>query len=137
MNQNYPEWILQKLEEATEDHPYEDPKTLTPVEALDRLLCYEGIIGYTHTILNWIEGIFKIRLDDSDWDDIKKADFIQGFGYFMACNNKRAGCGVNGDGRSRTGYHHVRGRRYSYRQCVRRLFQRRDSRHHEEHRLNT
>lgn len=91
MNQNYPEWILQKLEEATEDNPYEDPKTLTPVEALDRLLFYEGIIGYTHTILNWIEGIFKIRLDDSDWDDIKKSDFIQGFGYFMACNNKRAG----------------------------------------------
>ena len=90
MNQNYPDWIMQKLEEATEDDPYEDPKTLTPVEALDRLLCYEGIIGYTHTILNWIEGIFKIRLDDDDYSDIKKEDFIQGFGYFMACNNKRA-----------------------------------------------
>lgn len=94
MNQNYPDWMMRKLREAIAEDENDTSKDeyisqMSPVSAFKHLLEYEGIIGYDNEILSWIEGLFKIRLDPMDFTDISKADFVQGFGYFMACNDKR------------------------------------------------
>lgn len=94
MNQNYPDWIMRKLREAIAEDEDDTSKDeyimqMSPVSAFKHLLEYEGIIGYDNDILSWIEGLFKIRLDPNDFTTISKADFVQGFGYFMSCNDQR------------------------------------------------
>ena len=66
-----PDYIMEDLRErrdleyddATEDN---DILTMSGAEFLDELLNWEGIIGYTNTIMEYIEMAFGINLNDID-----------------------------------------------------------------------
>lgn len=66
-----PSYIMENLRErrnleyddATED---EDILTMSGSEFLDELLNWEGIMGYTNTIMEYIEMAFGIDLNDID-----------------------------------------------------------------------
>lgn len=53
----YPEHIMDRLKEMVDDE--REIEHLTPREAFDLLLRYDGIIGYTDKILSWYEICFK------------------------------------------------------------------------------
>lgn len=84
MNQNYPEYILSKLREhyglADDDtHMDQELQELSPAEAFEKVMEFEGIIGFSSLILSWIEDIYKIRLDYSVYRQSRQ-DFVQGLG---------------------------------------------------------
>lgn len=84
MNQNYPENILSKLREyyGLEDddtHMDQELQELSPSEAFEKVMDFEGIIGYSGLVLRWIEDIYKVRLDYSVYRQSKQ-DFVQGLG---------------------------------------------------------
>lgn len=69
MIHNYPENILMRIREH-ECMNYHDTsrdeefQQMSPVDVLDIVLGWEGIINYTSTILSWIEDIFNIKLTE-------------------------------------------------------------------------
>lgn len=95
MNQNYPEHILKKLREW--DDMDENDKSrdaewqeLSPEEAFDRVLSYEGIFGYRASILGWIEDIFKVKLMPYSGYQTRQ-DFVQGLGNIFAVQDEMGG----------------------------------------------
>lgn len=91
MNQNYPEYILRYLRQR---HDMEEDDTsrddefqqLSPKEALEECLEWEGIFGYTSWILILIKDIYKIKLEE-DFYTMSKADFVQGLGNLFAAQD--------------------------------------------------
>ena len=64
----YPEHIMktlrQRLNLEPDDTSSDDIINLySPSEALDELLIWEGIIGYTSTIKYWIEVVYGLDID--------------------------------------------------------------------------
>ncbi len=65
----YPEYILKKLRQALLDLDENDTSRdaelneLTPNDAMDGVLKWEGIIGYTSTITRWVKDIYGIDLE--------------------------------------------------------------------------
>lgn len=91
MNQNYPDNIMEILRQRMgldEDDTSRDDElqTLTPLEALDECLSWEGIDGYTSWILGIIRDTFKVKLKD-DFQDMSRQDFVQGLGNILAAQN--------------------------------------------------
>ena len=91
MNNNYPEHILRVLRERNdleEDDTSRDEELqmLTPEEALNECLEWEGIDGYTSWILNVIRDTFKVKLV-KDFQDMSKQDFVQGLGNIFAAQD--------------------------------------------------
>lgn len=88
MYQNYPEHIINRLKDR-EDMEYEDKskdeyfQNLPPKTVLKELLEWEGICGYTNMILELIKDIYKVQLKQ-DYDELSKADFVQGLGNIFA-----------------------------------------------------
>lgn len=94
MNHNYPEYILKVLREregmeeddTSMDETFQD---YNPDEVIRHMLEWEGICGYTSTILGWIADIYGIKLT-GDYncvcDKSDKAKFVKGFGNFMRYN---------------------------------------------------
>lgn len=82
MNQNYPEHIMATIREwngmerddtsRDEEFQQESPETVFGIIAE-----YEGIVGYTNTVLGWIAEIFKVKL--SRYGEQQTAEeFVQG-----------------------------------------------------------
>lgn len=93
MNYNYPEYILRVLREREgleEDDTSMDVtfQDYNPDHVLREMLEWEGICGYTNTILGWIADIYGIYLtgDHCVEDKSDKARFVKGFGNFMRFN---------------------------------------------------
>ena len=91
MNQNYPDNIMEILRQRVgldEDDTSRDGElqTLTPVEALEECLSWEGIEGYTGWILDVIRDTFKVKLKN-DFQDMSKQDFVQGLGNIVYAQN--------------------------------------------------
>ena len=68
MKNKYPEYIMKVLRQRLgldEDDTLRDDEIniYSPSEAFDEMLFWEGICGYTDTIIYWIEGIYGIDLD--------------------------------------------------------------------------
>ena len=88
MNQNYPEYILQRLKDRR-DMDYEDKtrddefQNLSPREVLEELLEWEGICGYTARILTWIEDVYKIKLDQNYYH-FSKENFVRGMANIVS-----------------------------------------------------
>ncbi len=88
MYQNYPEHIINRLKDR-EDMEYDDKskdeyfQNLSPKTVLNELLEWEGICGYTNMILELIKDIYKVQLN-LDYDELSKADFVQGLGNIFA-----------------------------------------------------
>ncbi len=93
MNQDYPEYILQKLrqrqdldeDDTSMDETFQD---MQPDQVFKECLEWEGICGYTSTILGWIADIYGIYLKGSHavYDRSDKRRFVKGFGNFMRYN---------------------------------------------------
>ena len=84
MNQNYSEYILRKLASSDAyERTYDELQELSPEEALDMILRYEGIFGYTTFILNWIQDLYKVKLSRYGLDQSRQ-DFVQGLGNIFA-----------------------------------------------------
>lgn len=67
MNGKYSEEILKILRESkglevNNESEYELLNSMTPYDILDTMLNFEGIIGYTNKIKDWIEDIYDIKL---------------------------------------------------------------------------
>lgn len=83
MNQNYPEYVMEALRES-ENLQYNDTSMdeelsrLSPYSAFLALLESEGIYGYAHSILSWIEDTFKVRLETNYAHSQSTEDFVQG-----------------------------------------------------------
>lgn len=95
MNQNYPEYIMKKLREWDDldvnDKSRDDElQELSPEEAFDRVLSYEGIFGYRASILGWIEDIFKVKLMPFSGYQSRQ-DFVQGLGNIFAVQDEMGG----------------------------------------------
>ena len=95
MNQNYPDNIMEILRQRVgldEDDTSRDAElqTLTPVEALEECLSWEGIEGYTGWILDVIRDTFKVKLKN-DFQDMSKQDFVQGLGNIFYAQNDMDG----------------------------------------------
>ena len=95
MNQNYPDNIMEILRQRVgldEDDTSRDDElqTLTPVEALDECLSWEGIEEYTDWILDVIRDTFKVKLNN-DLQDMSKQDFVQGLGNILSAQNNMDG----------------------------------------------
>lgn len=93
MNHNYPEYILKVLREREgmeEDDTSMDEtfQEYNPEEVMRHMLEWEGICGYTSTILGWIADIYGIYLEGSHCvcDRSDKAKLVKGFGNFMRYN---------------------------------------------------
>ena len=95
----YPEYIMRNLREyhgLDEDDTSRDEEfqAMSPSEALIACLEYEGICGYGEWLFNRIADIYGINLGrphDSDGDKEEKAQFVRGFGNFIALNADRTG----------------------------------------------
>lgn len=82
MNHNYPEHIMAAVREwhdlerddtsRDEEFQQESPETV-----FDIIAEYEGIIGYTNTVLGWIAEIFKVKLSRYGEQQTKE-EFVQG-----------------------------------------------------------
>ena len=82
MNQNYPNHILIILREAhgldcDDSSRDEEFQTMFPESVFEAVLEYEGIIGYVYCILNWIESIYKVKLNPHG-DEQPLEEFRQG-----------------------------------------------------------
>lgn len=91
MNHNYPEHIMETLRqriglEEDDTSRDEELQMLTPQEALNECLEWEGIDGYTSWILNVIRDTFKVKLV-KDFQDMSKQDFVQGLGNIFAAQD--------------------------------------------------
>lgn len=85
MNQNYPTYILEILRQRNgleEDDTSRDEEfqELPPEVALNDVLEWEGLIGYTYSILEWILDIYKIKLAPYHGMEQPKQEFVQGLG---------------------------------------------------------
>ena len=94
MNQNYPEHIMAVLREyhgmeRDDTSRDEEWSQLTPEDAFGIMLSYEGIYGYCSTIIEWIEDIYKVKLN-SNCQRFSKQDFIQGLGNIFAAQDNMA-----------------------------------------------
>lgn len=49
--------------EETDTSKDQEIERMTPREVFDHRLCWEGIIGYSGTILGWVKEIYKVDLD--------------------------------------------------------------------------
>ncbi len=91
MNHNYPNHVLKILREAegldsTDTGRDEQLQDIFPESVFDAMLEYEGIIGYSYKILNWIEDIFKVKLVvDGQEQDIE--EFKQGLHNIFEAQN--------------------------------------------------
>ena len=95
MNHNYPEHIMETLRqriglEEDDTSRDEELQMLTPQEALNECLEWEGIDGYTSWILNVIRDTFKVKLKN-DFQDMSKQDFVQGLGNIFYAQNDMDG----------------------------------------------
>ena len=95
MNHNYPEHIMETLRqriglEEDDTSRDEELQMLTPQEALNECLEWEGIDGYTSWILNVIRDTFKVKLV-KDFQDMSKQDFVQGLGNIFYAQNDMDG----------------------------------------------
>ena len=84
MNQNYPEYILEILRERRgleEDDKSidEELQEMSPEEAFDEVVEWEGLCGYSYWLLQCIQDIFKVKLS-SNGDEQSKQEFVQGLG---------------------------------------------------------
>lgn len=91
MNHNYPENILEVLRERNEleeDDTSMDEyfQTISPDEVFDEILEWEGIIGYTHEILSWIQDIYKVRLNNQLHEQSRQ-EFVQGLGTIFSAQD--------------------------------------------------
>ena len=91
MNHNYPENILEVLRERNEleeDDTSMDEyfQTISPDEVFDEILEWEGIIGYTHKILSWIQDIYKVRLNNQLHEQSRQ-EFVQGLGTIFSAQD--------------------------------------------------
>ena len=91
MNHNYPEHIMETLRqriglEEDDTSRDEELQMLTPEEALNECLEWEGIDGYTSWILNVIRDTFKVKLV-KDFQYMSKQDFVQGLGNIFAAQD--------------------------------------------------
>lgn len=92
MNQRYSNYILRKLRvcndleiaDVSRDAEFQD---MEPEEVLDAVLQYEGIIGYTSTILRWIAEIYKVKLD-LNGNEQSRQDFVQGLGNILRAQDR-------------------------------------------------
>ena len=95
MTHNYPEHIMETLRqriglEEDDTSRDEELQMLTPQEALNECLEWEGIDGYTSWILNVIRDTFKVKLKN-DFQDMSKQDFVQGLGNIFYAQNDMDG----------------------------------------------
>ena len=65
---NYPENILRLVRqnlnlEPTDTSSDEDIQSMSREEVLERVCRWEGLIGYSETIREWIKDIYGINLD--------------------------------------------------------------------------
>lgn len=63
----YPEHIMDRVRQRLgleEGDTSKDFKidTMNHLTVLDHCLCWEGIIGYNNTILDWIDNIYGVKL---------------------------------------------------------------------------
>ena len=63
-----PEYIRKKIRQTMDLEPDDKSKdfifdTMTSNEAFEKVLQWEGILGYTSTIKSWIQDIYKVKLD--------------------------------------------------------------------------
>ena len=91
MNHNYPENILEFLRERNEleeDDTSMDEyfQTISPDEVFEEILEWEGIIGYTHEILSWIQDIYKVRLNNQLHEQSRQ-EFVQGLGTIFSAQD--------------------------------------------------
>lgn len=91
MNHNYPEYIMRTIREThdlDEDDVSRDREfqRLFPREVFEKMLEWEGIVGYGHQILSWIEDIFKVKLT-ADGEEQSREDFIQGLLNILIAQN--------------------------------------------------
>ena len=67
MKYKYPEYIMEAVR-GTLDLDEEDISSdeminsMSKLEILDRVLQWDGIIGYKYRIISWIEDIFEVNL---------------------------------------------------------------------------
>ena len=71
MPRKYPEQILkmvrQRLELAENDRSQDQKiNEMSPYEVFDHCLHWEGIIGYTGTILSWFRDIYNVDIYKKD-----------------------------------------------------------------------
>lgn len=94
MNQNYNESVLKSLRDI-EDLDINDTsrdeefQELEPREVFDKILRYEGFIGYTSWILMLIQEVYKVQLETGP--EISRQDFVQGLGNIFAAQYRMDG----------------------------------------------
>lgn len=82
MNHNYPEHILAALREwhdmerddTSRDEEFQQE---SPEDVFGIIMHYEGIVGYTNTILGWVAEIFKVQLNRYG-EKLTQEEFVQG-----------------------------------------------------------
>lgn len=91
MNHNYPNYVLKVLRQKfgkSEDDTSMDEyfQTISPDEVFDEILEWEGILGYTHKILSWIQDIYKVRLNNQLHEQSRQ-EFVQGLGTIFSAQD--------------------------------------------------
>jgi hypothetical protein len=70
---HYPEYLMKKVRQEMFDIEEDDTskdkeiQSLSPTEFFQRVLEWEGIIGYTHRILSWVDDIFGSDLTQGQY----------------------------------------------------------------------
>ena len=67
MSKQYSEYIMKKVRQRhglDEDDKSRDEYffTLSEDEIFDAVLSWEGLVGFTHTIKDWVEEIYEVEL---------------------------------------------------------------------------
>ena len=90
-NNNYSEYIMRTLRHqhgGDEDNTEDDDilQSYSPEAVFTHMLEYEGIFGYSHYILQWIEDIFKVRLIADYNHSQDPEEFLEGISNIMKAN---------------------------------------------------
>lgn len=88
---NYPNYVMERLRHQhgwDEDNTEDDDilQSYSPEAVFMHMLEYEGIYGYSHCILQWIEDIFKVRLVTDYNHSQDPEEFIEGISNIMKAN---------------------------------------------------
>ena len=91
MNHNYPDYVLKVLRQRfrkSEDDTSMDEyfQTISPDEVFNEILEWEGLLGYTHRILSWIQDIYKVRLNNQLHEQSRQ-EFVQGLGTIFSAQD--------------------------------------------------
>lgn len=66
-NKKYPESIMEAVRQRLDLEPHDDSQddeimAMSPNEVFDHVCNWNGLVGYSNTIKNWVERIYKIKL---------------------------------------------------------------------------